>query len=175
MSCNLGDNRNVFLKLRTKLWLYHVLLTSSEQTPKKVNLTIVEMQGLPEVGKFDSENEICLMWIIFNGRRKICVFYKTDTDYVGITVYRYRNNMYMEVSDIELKPAEYNTLLQKKKYLLSYLETFSKKFIVVEESTIDIILLGDGRLLCCCCYSILLGIGALFPIEKKHSEGKFCF
>ena len=136
MSWNIGDNRNVFLKLRTKLGLYQVLLTSSEQTPKKVNLTIVEMQQLPEVGKFDSEDEIfSLRWIIFNGRRKICVFYKSDTDYVGITVYRYRNNMYMKDSDIELKSNEYNTLLEKKKYILSYLETFSKKFIVVEEST----------------------------------------
>ena len=128
MSWNIGDNRNVFLKLRTKLGLYHVLLTSSEQTPKKVSLTIVEMQHLPEVGKFDSENEIsCLRWIIFNGRRKVCVFCKTDTDYVGITVCRYRNNMFMKDSDIELKATEYNTLLQKKKYLLSYLETFSEK------------------------------------------------
>ena len=136
MSWNIGDNRNVFLKLRTKFGLYHVLLTSSEQTPKKVNVAIVEMQQLPEVGKFDSEIEIfCLRWIIFNGKLKICVFYKSDTDYVAITVYRYRNNMYMKDSDIELKSTEYNTLLEKKKYLLCYLETFSKKFIVVEEST----------------------------------------
>ena len=136
MSWNIGDNRNVFLKLRTTLGLYHVLLTSSEQTPKKVNLTIVEIQQLPEVGKFDSENKISsLRWIILNGRRKLCVFYKSETDYAGITVYRYRNNMYMKDSDIELKSTEYNTLLEKKKYLLSYLETFSKKFIVVEEST----------------------------------------
>ena len=41
----------------------------------------------------------------------------------------------MKDSDNELKLTEYNTLLEKKKYLLSYLETFSKKFIVVEEST----------------------------------------
>ena len=95
MSWNIGDDRNAFPKLRTKLGLYHVLLTSSEQTPKKVNLTIVEIQQLPGVGKFDSENEISrLRWIIFNGRRIICVFCKTDTEYVGITVYRYRNNMY---------------------------------------------------------------------------------
>ena len=136
MSWNIGDNRNVFLKLRTKLGLYQVLLTSSEQSPKKVNLTFVEMQQLPEVGKFDSGNGIsCLRWIIFNGRRKICVFYKTDTDYVGITVYQYRNNMYMKDSDIQLKSTENNTLMEKKKYPLSYLKTFSKKFIVVEEST----------------------------------------
>ena len=94
------------------------------------------MQQLPEVGKFDAKNEIsCVRWIILKGRRKICVFYKSDTDYVRITVYRYRNNMYMKDSDIELKSTEYNTLLEKKKYLLSYLESFSKKFIVVEEST----------------------------------------
>ena len=41
----------------------------------------------------------------------------------------------MKDSDIELKATEYNTLLQKKKYLLSYLETFSEKFIVVDETT----------------------------------------
>ena len=123
-------------KLSTKLGLYHVFLISSEQTSKKVNLTIVEMQQLPEVGKFDSGNEnSCLRWIIFNGRRKSRVSYKIDTDYIAMTVYWYRNNMYMKNSDIKLEPTECNTLLQKKKYLLIFLETFSKKFIVVEETT----------------------------------------
>ena len=161
MSWNIGGNRNVFLKLRTKLGLYHVLLTPLEQTSRKVHLTIVEMQQLPEVGNFDSENEIsCLRWIIYNGRRKICVFCKSDTDYVELTVYRYRNNMYMNDSDIEVKATEYNTVLQKKNYLLSYLETFSKKLSWWRRHliTIDIILLGDGHFLCCCCYSIYLGI-----------------
>ena len=133
MSWNVGDNRNVFLKLRTKLGLSHVVLTSSEQTPKKVSLTFVEIQELPEVGKFDSENEIsCLRWIIFNGRTKVCVFCKTDTVYVGIMVYRYHNNIYMTDSDIELKATEYNILLQQKKYVSSYFEFFFKKIIVVE-------------------------------------------
>ena len=94
ISRNIADNRNFLLNLRTKLGLYHVLLTSSEQTPRKVNSTIVEMHYLPEVWKFDSENKIFwLRWIIFNGGKKVCVFCKTDTQYVGITVYRYRNNM----------------------------------------------------------------------------------
>ena len=136
MSWNIGDNRIVFLKLRTKLGLYRVLLTSLEPNPKNISLTIVEMQQIPEVGKFDSENEIsCLRWIILNVRRKVCVFCKTDTDYGGFTVYRYRNNMFMKDSDIELKATEFNTILQKKKYLLSYLETFSKNFFVVDETT----------------------------------------
>ena len=73
MIWNIGDNRNFFPKLITKSGLYHVLLTSSEQTPKKVRLTIVEKQRLQKVGKFDSENEIsCLRCIIFN-ERKVCL------------------------------------------------------------------------------------------------------
>ena len=68
------------------------------------------MQKIPEVGKFDSENEIsCLRWINFNGRRKDCVFCKTDTEYAGITVYRHRINMYKKDSDIELNWTEYDT------------------------------------------------------------------
>ena len=34
MSWNIGDNRNLFLKLKTKLGLYHVEL-SSKDTPEK--------------------------------------------------------------------------------------------------------------------------------------------
>ena len=177
MSWNIGDNRNVFLKLRIKLGLYHVLLASSEQTPKKVSLTIVEMQQLPEVRKFDSENEIsCLRWIIFNGRKKF-VFCKTDTDYVGITEYRYRNNMYMKDSDIELKATEYNTLLQKEKYLLSYLETFSKKIIVVEETNHHSWHFFAGRWT----FSLLLMLfnltrdWTLFPIQKNTVRRNLLF
>ena len=178
MSGNIGDNRNVFLKLRTKLGLYQVLLTSSQQTLKKVSLTIVEMQQLPEVGQNDSENQIsCLRWIIFNGRRKVCVFCKTDTDYVGITVYRYLNNMFMNDSDIELKATEYNTLLQKKS-IYRVISRHSPKDLswwMRQLITIDIILLGDGRFLCCRCYSVLLGIETLFSFQKKRSEEKFIF
>ena len=178
MRRNIGDNRIVFLNLKTKLGLYHVLLTSSEQTPKKVSLTIVEIQQLPEIGKFDSENKVsCLRWIIFDGRRKVCVFSKTDTDYVGITVYRYRINMYMNFSDTELKATEYNTLLQKIKYLLSYLETFSKKFIVVEETTHHNWHFFAGIWT----FSLLLLLFNLtrywnfVPHSKKHSEEKIVF
>ena len=60
-------------------------------------MKIVGLQQLLEVGKLDSENEIsCLSWISFDGRRKTCVFGKTDNDNVGITVYRYRGIMYMK-------------------------------------------------------------------------------
>ena len=137
------------------------------------------MQQLPEVGKFDSENEIsCLRWIIFNWRRKSCVFHKSDTDYVGITVYRYRNNKYMKDSDIELKSTEYNTLLEKKKYLLSYLETFSKKFIVVQESTHHNWYYFAGRWtssLLLLLFNLTRDWNFVPHSKKKHSEEKFIF
>ena len=135
MSWNIGENRNLCLCLRTKLGLHHVKLSSSKG-PKKINLTVVEMQQLPEVKKIAPEEEIsCLKWVIYNGRRKICLSFQTDTDSIEVTVYRYRNNNYLKDSDIKLSVIEYKHFLQKRIYILSYLETFSKKCIILDETT----------------------------------------
>ena len=94
MSWNIGDNRNLFLKLESKLALYHVVLTTPKKSPKKLTLTVVQMQQLPDIEKTDSKKEIsCLKWTIYNGRRKVCVNFQTDTDKLNIVVYRYRNNL----------------------------------------------------------------------------------
>ena len=42
MSWNIGDNGNLFLKLKTKLGLYHVEL-KSKNSPEKITLTLVEI------------------------------------------------------------------------------------------------------------------------------------
>ena len=60
MSWNIGKNRNLFLELKSKLGLYHVVLTTSKTCPEKITLTLVEMQQLPEIEKVDSRKEICL-------------------------------------------------------------------------------------------------------------------
>ena len=63
MSWNNGDNRNVFLKLKTKLGLYHVELRSKpEGSPKKNSLNLVEIQQLPDVEKVDSKDEISCLY-----------------------------------------------------------------------------------------------------------------
>ena len=65
MSWNIGDNRNLFLKLKSKLGLYHVVLTTPKSSPQKLTLTVVEMQHLPDIGRTDSIEEIfCLKWTI---------------------------------------------------------------------------------------------------------------
>ena len=90
MSWNIGDNRNLFLKLKSKLGFYHLVLTTPKTSPQKLTLTVVEMPQLPDIEKTDSKEEIsCLKWTIYNGKRKVCVNFQNDTDKLNIVVYRY--------------------------------------------------------------------------------------
>ena len=56
MSWNIGDNRNLFLKLKTKLGLFHVEL-KSKASPEKTTLTLVETQQLLDIEKVDSKDQ----------------------------------------------------------------------------------------------------------------------
>ena len=106
MSWNIGDNRNLFLKLKTKLGLYHVELRS-EDSPKKTTLTLVETQQLPDIEKVDSKDEIsCLKWTIYNGSRKVCINFQTDTVNVKVVVY-----CYLKDTETDLKLTEYKNFL----------------------------------------------------------------
>ena len=137
MSWNIGDNRNLSLKLKTKMGLYHVVLTTPKVSPKKITLTAVEMQQLPDNEKFVSKEEIsCLKWTIYKGRRKICVNFQTDTDKLNIVVYRYRNNLYLKGYEVDLKLTEYQSVLAKRVYLLSYIDIFYWRYIVLDETTV---------------------------------------
>ena len=124
-----------FLKLKTKLGLYHVELR--KDSPEKITLTLVETQQLPDIENVDSKHEIsCLKWTIYNGRRKVCISFQTDTDKTNIVVYRYRNNTDLKDIEMELKLAEYKKLLAKRVYLLSYIDIFYKRCIVLDETTV---------------------------------------
>ena len=136
MSWNIGDNRNFFLKLKTKLWLYHFELRSKD-SPEKITLTLVETQQLPDIEKVDSKDQIsCLKWTIYNGRRKVCISFQTDTDKVNIVVYCYWNSTYLKDTEMELKLTEYKKLPVKRVYLLSYNDNFHKRFVVLDETTV---------------------------------------
>ena len=90
MNWNIGENRNLFLKLKSKIGLYHVVLTFPKTSPEKLTLTVVELQQMPDIEKTDSKEEIyCLKWKIYNGKRKACVNFQMDTDKLNINVYRY--------------------------------------------------------------------------------------
>ena len=57
MSWNVGDNRNLFLKLKAKLGLYDVVLKTPKTSPEKLTLTVVEKQQLPDIEKTDSKKK----------------------------------------------------------------------------------------------------------------------
>ena len=100
-------------------------------------LTRVETQQLPDIEKSDSKDEIsCLKWTTHNGRRKLCINFQTDTDKVNIVVYRYRNNTYLKNTEMDSKLTEFKKLLAKRVYLLSYIDIFYKRCIVLDETTV---------------------------------------
>ena len=113
------------------------MLTTPKTSPEKINLTLVEMQQLPEIERVDSKNEIsCLKWTLYNGREKVCISFKTDVDKLNNVVYRYRNNTYVKDTEKELKLTGYEKLLSKRVYLLSYINVFFKRCIVLDETTV---------------------------------------
>ena len=137
MSWNIGDNRNLFLELKTKLGLYHVVLTTPKTFPEKITLTRVEKQQLPDIEKTDSKEELsCLKWTIYTGRRKVCVKLQTDTDNLNIVAYGYQNSLYLKDNELDLRRTEYLSLLAKRVYLLSYTDILYKRWIVLDETTV---------------------------------------
>ena len=121
ISWNLGDNRSLFLKLKSKLGLLYVVLTTPKTPPAKLTLIVAEVRQSPDIKKNESKEEIsCLKWIICNGRRKIWVNFTTDTDRLKFVVYRYRNNLYLKENEVDLKLSEHQLLEAKSAYRLSY-------------------------------------------------------
>ena len=137
MSWNIGENKNLFPKLKSKLGFYQVVPTTPNTSPKKITLNLVEMQQLPEIEKVNSKDEIsCPRWTLSNGRREVCITFKTDMIKLNIVVYRYRNNTYVKDTEVLLKLTEYEKLLSKRVYIFSYIDVFFKQCIVLVETTV---------------------------------------
>ena len=117
--------------------LYHIVPTTPKTSLEKLTLAVVDMQQLPEIEKTDSKEErSCLKWAIYNGRRKVSVNFQTDTDKLKSVVYRYRNNLHLKDIELDLKMTEYQSLLAERVYLLSYIDIFYKRCIVLDETTV---------------------------------------
>ena len=108
--------------------LFHVVVKTPRASPKKLTITVVAMQEMPDGEKTDSKKEIsCLKWTIYYGRRKVCVNFKTGTDSLKVVVYRYRINLYLKYNQVDLKLRECQLLLTKRAYLVSYIDIFCKR------------------------------------------------
>ena len=95
------------------------------------------MQQLPDIENTDSKDETShLKWTIYNGRRKVCVTFQTDTDKLNIVVYRYRNSLLLKDNETDPKMTEFQSLPAKRVYLLRYIDIFYKRCIVLDETTV---------------------------------------
>ena len=59
-------------------------------------------------------------------------------DNLNTVVHRYRNNTYVKDTEMELKLTEYEKLLSKRVYLLSYVDVIFRRCIVLDETTVHI-------------------------------------
>ena len=99
-------------------------------------LTVVEMHKLPDIEKIDSKNEFLRLNLTKHfSRQKVGKNYQTETNKLKIFVYRYRNNIYLKGSELELIITDYEKLFSKRVHLLSYLDVFFKRCIVLDETT----------------------------------------
>ena len=57
-------------------------------------------------------------------------------DKLNIVVYRYRNNTYVNDTEMDLKLTKYEKIPIKRKYLLSYIDLSFKRCIVLDETTV---------------------------------------
>ena len=97
------------------------------------------MHQLPDIEKTDSKREFsCLNWIKYNSRLEVCGEFKTETVSLNIVVGCYRNILYLKDNEVDLKLTEYQPLLAKRVYLLSYINIFYKRCIVIDETTVHI-------------------------------------
>ena len=113
------------------------MLTTFKISPEKTTLVLAEMKQLSRIEIVASKDEIsCLKCKLYKGRRNECISFNTDMDKLNIVVYRYRNNTYVKDTEMELKLTEYEKLLSKPVYLLSYTDVFLKRCIVLDETTV---------------------------------------
>ena len=66
----------------------------------------------------------------------MCINFQTDWDKVNIVVYGYRNSTYLKDTEKDLKLTEYKKIPAKRVYLLSYIDIFYKRCILLDETTV---------------------------------------
>ena len=82
MSWNIGFSRNLVLKLRNKLGLFHIVLQENSQ---KFSLTVLESQNLPKLQDLDTESQIFQFeWTLLS--------YRSDIKKIYLIEYRRKGN-----------------------------------------------------------------------------------
>ena len=135
MSWNIGFSRNLVLKLQNKLGFFHIVLQEKSQ---KLSLTVLESQNLPKLQDLDTESQISQFeWFLHNGRRKIFLSYRSDIKKLDLIEYRRKGNTWKNNQNFQLERKEYDNLVDFIPSVLSYVETFKKTCIIIDECTVE--------------------------------------
>ena len=135
MSWNIGFSRNLVLKLQKKLGLFHIVLQEKSQ---KLLLTVLEPQNLPKLQDLDTESQISQFeWTLHNGRQQFFLNYRSDIKKIDLIEYRRKGNTWKNNQKFQLEKKEYDNLVDFIPSLLSYVETFKKTCIIIDECTVE--------------------------------------
>ena len=135
MSWNIGFSRNLVLKLQNKMGLFHIVLQEKSQ---KFSLTVLESQNLPKLQDLDTESQISQFeWTLHNGRRKFFLSYRSDIKKIDLIEYRRKGNTWKNNQNFQLEKKEHDNLVDFIPSVLSYVETFKKTCIIIDECTVE--------------------------------------
>ena len=72
-----------------------------------------------------------------NGKKKVCVNFKTDTHKKEIVVNKYRNSLYLKEKEVDLKMTKYQMVKIRRVCILSYSDIFQKRCDVLDERIVQ--------------------------------------
>ena len=135
MSWNIVFSRNLILKLQNKLGLFHIVRQEKSQ---KFSLTVLESRNLPKLQDLDTKSQISQFeWTLHNGRQKIFLSYRSDIKKIDLIEYRRKGNTWKNNQNFQLEKKEYDNLVDFIPSVLSYVETFKKTCIIIDECTVE--------------------------------------
>ena len=72
-----------------------------------------------------------------NGRRKVFLSYRSDIKKIDLIEYRRKGNILKNNQKFQFEKKEYDNLVDFIPSVLSYVETFKKNCIIIDECTVE--------------------------------------
>ena len=111
--------------------LFHVVL---EEKSQKFSHTVLEPQNLPILHDLDTESQIYQFeWSLHNERRKMFLSYCSDIKKIDLIENRRKGNTWKNNQKFQMEKEEYDKLIDFYPSILSYVETFKKSCIIIDE------------------------------------------
>ena len=98
----------------------------------------MKSQNLPKLQNFHTESQISQFeWTLHKGRRKVFLIYHSDIKKIDLIEYLRKRNTWKSNQKFQLEKVEYDKLADFIPSVLSYVETFKKTCIIIDECTVE--------------------------------------